>query len=281
MQETAVRFAICDDDKVYAEKMKALILQTFHLPQPVECVIYLNQEQILKCYREDKIDIVFMDIEFGDTIGFQVARRLSMQDSQLAVVYMTNYEHYITEAFVCRPLGFIRKSHAEDDLQIAGQEIRRFIGQKYSRFVFGGGMAVVEVPLYKVYAVEIYGHDMVILLADENIRVRDKLMRVEDELELKTGQREDGTVYAVYSFARKVGQAFAGGAGGFALEIIGYQSAAAVQTQTVIQKLYTAATLIPSIGFFIVAAILWFLYPLDRETVAQNEMRLLEHRAEK
>ena len=71
-------------------------------------------------------NIIFMDIEFGDTIGFQVARRLSMQDSQLAVVYMTNYEHYITEAFVCRPLGFIRKSHAEDDLQIAGQEIRRF-----------------------------------------------------------------------------------------------------------------------------------------------------------
>ena len=174
MQETAVRFAICDDDKVYAEKMKALILQTFQLPQPVECVIYLNQEQILKYYHEDKIDIIFMDIEFGDVIGFQVARRLSMQDSQLAVVYMTNYEHYITEAFVCRPLGFIRKSHAEDDLQIAGQEIR---------LVFGGGAAVVEVPLYKVYAVEIYGHDMVILLADENIRVRDKLMRVEDELE--------------------------------------------------------------------------------------------------
>ena len=64
-------------------------------------------------------------------------------------------------------------------MQIAGQEIRRFIGQKYSRFVFGGGTAVVEVPLYKVYAVEIYGHDMVILLDDENIRVRDKLMRVE------------------------------------------------------------------------------------------------------
>ena len=60
MQETAVRFAICDDDKTYAEKMKALILQTFQLPQPVECVIYLNQEQILKCYREDKIEECLM-----------------------------------------------------------------------------------------------------------------------------------------------------------------------------------------------------------------------------
>lgn len=119
--------------------MKALILQTFQLPQPVECVIYLNQEQILKCYREDKIDIVFMDIEFGDTIGFQVARRLSRQDSQLAVVYMTNYEHYITEAFVCRPLGFIRKSHAEDDLQIAGQEIRHFIGRNTAGLCLAAG----------------------------------------------------------------------------------------------------------------------------------------------
>lgn len=122
MQETAVRFAICDDDKVYAEKMKALILQTFHLPQPVECVIYLNQEQILKCYREDKIDIVFMDIEFGDTIGFQVARRLSMQDSQLAVVYMTNYEHYITEAFVCRPLGLSEKAMQRTICKLQGRK---------------------------------------------------------------------------------------------------------------------------------------------------------------
>ena len=59
MQETAVRFAICDDDKVYAEKMKALILQTFHLPQPVECVIYLNQEQILNVIVKIKL-ILFL-----------------------------------------------------------------------------------------------------------------------------------------------------------------------------------------------------------------------------
>ena len=59
MQETAVRFAICDDDKVYAEKMKALILQTFQLPQPVECIIYLNQEQILNVIMRIKL-ILFL-----------------------------------------------------------------------------------------------------------------------------------------------------------------------------------------------------------------------------
>ena len=37
-----------------------------------------------------------------------------------------------------------------------------------------------------------------------------------------TGLREDGTVYSIYSFARKVGQAIAGGVGGFAIAAVGY-----------------------------------------------------------
>ena len=48
-----------------------------------------------------------------------------------------------------------------------------------------------------------------------------------DDQEVQTGHRDDGTVYAVYSFARKVGQALAGGIGGWALQVIGYEPAAA------------------------------------------------------
>ncbi len=52
---------------------------------------------------------------------------------------------------------------------------------------------------------------------------------------LRTGSRDDGTVYAVYSFARKLGQALAGGVVGFALAAIGYVSSTGhvVQTQPV------------------------------------------------
>lgn len=91
-----------------------------------------------------------------------------------------------------------------------------------------------------------------------------------DNQEVKTGNREDGTVYAVYSFARKVGQALAGGVGGWALTIIGYESAAAVQTPEVINGLYTTATIIPAIGFLIVALLLWFVYPLNKRKVEEN-----------
>ena len=99
-----------------------------------------------------------------------------------------------------------------------------------------------------------------------------------DDQEVKVGHREDGTVYAVYSFARKVGQALAGGIGGWALEIIGYESAATVQTEGVLSGLYATATIIPAIGFFAVAVLLWFVYPLNKKLVEKNVAILEEKR---
>lgn len=47
---------------------------------------------------------------------------------------------------------------------------------------------------------------------------------VTDYHEYLTGMREDGTVYAVYSFSRKIGQALAGGLVGFAITAVGYDA---------------------------------------------------------
>lgn len=94
-----------------------------------------------------------------------------------------------------------------------------------------------------------------------------------DNQEVRTGRREDGTVYAVYSFARKIGQALAGGVGGYALSIIGYVSSTEniVQDPAVVQRIYTVSTLIPAICYFIVAVILIFWYPLTKRKIAENQ----------
>lgn len=95
-----------------------------------------------------------------------------------------------------------------------------------------------------------------------------------DYQEVKTNTREDGTVYAVYSFARKLGQALAGGVGGFALSAIGYQETAVVQTEAVKVGIYNVATLIPGLAFLAVALVLQFWYPLSRKMVESNNEEL-------
>ena len=101
-----------------------------------------------------------------------------------------------------------------------------------------------------------------------------------DYQELVTGLREDGTVYSIYSFARKIGQALAGGVGGFAIGLVGYSATNQVQTQDVLDGIYTLATLVPGVLFGIIAVILIFLYPLNKQRVIQLALDLADKRKE-
>lgn len=99
-----------------------------------------------------------------------------------------------------------------------------------------------------------------------------------DYQEVVTNKREDGTVYAVYSFARKLGQALAGGIGGFALTAIGYVSEAPSQTAQVSERIYTVAILVPTICYLLVFLIMQFWYPLTKKEVDKNAEILKERR---
>ena len=101
-----------------------------------------------------------------------------------------------------------------------------------------------------------------------------------DDLEVKRGTREDGTVYGAYSFARKIGQAVAGGLGGFSLAFVGYNEELQVQSATVIEGIYNIATLLPAILYTLVALCLLFLYPLSKHKVEENIAILKKRREE-
>ena len=99
-----------------------------------------------------------------------------------------------------------------------------------------------------------------------------------DYQELITGVREDGTVYSIYSFARKIGQALAGGVGGFAIGLVGYNATNKIQTQDVLDGIYSLATLVPGVLFTIIALVLIFLYPLNKQRTNQLSIDLANMR---
>lgn len=94
-----------------------------------------------------------------------------------------------------------------------------------------------------------------------------------DDAELRSGVREDGSVYALYSFARKLGQAAAAGLSGALLTMIGYSQETAFEPG-VVNGIYDIATLVPALGFGLLALILWFWYPLHKRQVDENVAEL-------
>lgn len=98
-----------------------------------------------------------------------------------------------------------------------------------------------------------------------------------DDAEVKNGIREDGTIYSVYSFARKLGQAFSSGMIGGLLEMIGYSEATAFHP-AVTEGIFKISCIVPSLGLFAVALALVFIYPLNKHRVEENVLELEKRR---
>ena len=98
-----------------------------------------------------------------------------------------------------------------------------------------------------------------------------------DDQEVRNGSREDGTIYAVCSFSRKIGQAIASALGGWSIALIGYVEGAASQTEAVNNGIYTIATLVPAILYALVGVALVFVYNLSKAKVLEN-VKILKSR---
>ncbi|WP_215522769.1 MFS transporter [Varibaculum prostatecancerukia] len=118
-----------------------------------------------------------------------------------------------------------------------------------------------------------------------NILIWAVLTDVLDYQELKSGQRDDGTVYAIYSWARKLGQALAGWLVGLAITWVGYDAeiakAGGHQSEATLQGIYTLYLLIPAIILLLVGLIFLIIYPLTRKQVMANTEALHQRHAAK
>ncbi|MBQ1506791.1 MAG: MFS transporter [Erysipelotrichales bacterium] len=99
-----------------------------------------------------------------------------------------------------------------------------------------------------------------------------------DDIEITSGNREDGTAYSVFNLFRKVGQVLAAVCVNSALIGMNYKyEKGAVQTLENLKVMYNLGTLIPAIIFGIMAVILFVWYPLTKKKTEELQV-LKEHK---
>ncbi len=106
------------------------------------------------------------------------------------------------------------------------------------------------------------------------------VMDVIDYHELLSNRREEGTSYSIYSFVRKLGQTIAGAGVPAVLGIIGYDGKLAAQSSLVLEKLYSASTLVPAIILIIMFVLLAFCYKLSKSELRKMHEKLQDFRSE-
>ncbi|MCD8021034.1 MAG: glycoside-pentoside-hexuronide (GPH):cation symporter [Clostridiales bacterium] len=168
-------------------------------------------------------------------------------------------EMLILAMFIIPPLS---KNFGKKEIAIAGNAVA------VVAFLFAFISRTTNMTMYIVlYTLGYFG------IAFFNTCIWAMITDVIDEDEVRRGTRSDGTIYSLYSFARKIGQALSSGLTGALLTMIGYTSATAFDPD-VLSGIYTIGTLIPAIGFALLIVVLLFWYPLGKKQVEENSATL-------
>lgn len=159
--------------------------------------------------------------------------------------------------------------------------ITKLSGKVGKKELSAAGAVIGAVTLFAVYFIHTENVVLYVVLyciaysglAFFNLMCWAMIIDVIDDIQIRTGVRSDGTVYSVYSFARKLGQAASSGLTGALLTAIGYTSETAFD-ESVVNGIYNVASLVPAIGFVCLALALIFLYPLSKKKVEENNQKI-------
>lgn len=102
-----------------------------------------------------------------------------------------------------------------------------------------------------------------------------------DQQEISTGKREEGSVYATYSLARKIAQGVGASFVALCLGWVGYKAEEAASTPPdVAAKILQLSIILPLVGFIVVFLSLLLIYNLNRKKVEANTAELRKRHGE-
>lgn len=118
--EDIMRFAVCDDDEINLRFSSLLIreyLQANNLEIDVDS--YSTAESFLRFIDDTGANpyiAVFLDIELGDALGIDVARKLRETDRKFFLIFITGHSIYMGASFELHTYDYIQKPFNRDRL---------------------------------------------------------------------------------------------------------------------------------------------------------------------
>lgn len=113
-----MKIAICDDEKIYVEKVEKIVDKFFsskNIDYSIEC--FFCGEDLIIC--DEIFDIVFLDIEMKKLNGIETAKRLNEKSNHTKIFILTSHNQYLDDAMDFNVFRYIDKTSNSERI-IAG-----------------------------------------------------------------------------------------------------------------------------------------------------------------
>lgn len=118
-----LKIAICDDENFYAKQLHAIVSQYAKLKDfQIKINSFSNGKELLtNC---NSFDLIFLDIDMPEMNGLEIGLKIKDINSDIDIIYATNYSDYAYSSFSVRPFGYIVKPFTKE---IVFKELSDFI----------------------------------------------------------------------------------------------------------------------------------------------------------
>ncbi|MBE6143260.1 MAG: MFS transporter [Erysipelotrichaceae bacterium] len=93
-----------------------------------------------------------------------------------------------------------------------------------------------------------------------------------DDYMVKSGRRDDGTAYSLFTFCRQIGQTVAAILVNAGLMSFNYDKDLIGNSPEMLESMYLQSCLIPAILFILIFVLLWFFYPLNKKRLQELQV---------
>lgn len=131
---------IIDDEPMPAKNLAQLV--DLHCQEITSVKILLSASKALDLVKEEKFDLIFLDIEMPEMTGFDFLELANLSD-KTKVIITTAYKQYAIEAFDANATHYLVKPVKEKDLLKAIQRVNE--EQKNSKFPSKEGYGVLSI----------------------------------------------------------------------------------------------------------------------------------------
>lgn len=151
------KIAVCDDSAGDREYITALARQwaerSGHL---LELSQFVSAENFLFEYSgKSDYDILLLDIEMGEMDGVELAKRLRRENEILQIVFVTGYDHYISEGYEVAALHYLMKPVKEDKLLAVLDRAADRLRKAERVLTLESGGEMVRIPLRQIRYVDV------------------------------------------------------------------------------------------------------------------------------